>query len=103
MSEIEDHRPPELEDREVRLLQLLQRVWTFAITTKSDYAREYADEIAEAASRSFITTAVVPALAGTIYGRLWKITVPGLEHLLAFAHRIAQSEEAKYAEAYCAD
>lgn len=100
-AEIEDPRPPVLEDREVRLLQLLQRVWTYAITTKSDYAREYADEIAEAASRGFLTTAVVPGRA--IHGRLWKVTPQGLSHLYDRASLIADQEVSKYAEAYCAD
>lgn len=90
-----------MEEREVRLLQLLQRVWTYAITTKSDYARDYADEIAEAASRRFLTTAVVPG--GAIHGRLWKITPAGLNHLWEHAQRIAEEEVAKYAEAYCTD
>lgn len=98
---IEDPRPPERDAREARLLQLLQRVWTFAITTKSDYSREYADEIAEAASRGFVTTAVVPGR--DLFGRLWKITPAGCSFLYEQADRIADQEVVNYAEAYCAD
>lgn len=100
-SEIGDPRPPALEDREVRLLQLLQRVWTYAITTKSDYARDYADELAEASSRGFLTTAVVPSRS--IFGRLWKMTPTGLQHLYDLSDRIADNEVIQYAQAYCAD
>lgn len=99
--DITDPRPPEAEGREYRLLCLLQRVWTYSFTTKADYARVYADEIAEASSRGFITTLVVPS--STIFGRLWKITSVGLQYHEANAHIIAPQEVTNYAETYCAD
>jgi hypothetical protein len=101
LNTIEDTRPPEQSAREVSLLCLLQRVWTYSITTKSDYARHYADEIAEASSRGFLTTLVVPGRP--IHGRLWKMTPAGVDYLFAFAGTIADEEVTNYAQAYCAD
>lgn len=80
---IEDPRPFDEEERSLELCQVLARLWTYSVTTKSDEARIYADEIAEAASRGFITTAVAPH--GTLYGRLWKLTPSGLSFLFAKA------------------
>lgn len=96
--EITDPRPPPTEgqQREIRLLELLQRVWTYAFTTKSDTARVYADEIAEASSRGFLTSQVVPGRV--LFGRLWKITSPGILWLETNSALIADSEVAKYAE-----
>jgi hypothetical protein len=78
---IEDLRPPDEVERIEGLVYILQRLWTHSFTTKSDEARSYADEIAELASRGFITTAVTPR--GSLHGRLWKVTVTGLEYLFA--------------------
>jgi hypothetical protein len=117
MATIVDTRPPALEDRERRLLQILQRVWTYAITTKSDYAREYADEIAQASSAGFLTTQVAPGYAerhgDTItqgenqkvaaFGRLWKITPEGLEFLYANGDLIAEDEARRYEEDFLND
>lgn len=98
-----------MEDRERRLLGLLQRVWTYAITTKSDYAREYADEIAQGASAGLLTTAVTyPPTAWACdrdpdqfaYGRLWKITLEGLAYLQRNEHMIAAEEIDKYTREY---
>lgn len=97
--DIIDKRPPGAEAREVNLLCLLQRVWTYAFTTKSDLARAYADEIAEGASRGFLTTEVVPRRP--IHGRLWKVTPTGLEYLFEHAGRIADEEVANYVESFC--
>lgn len=97
--DIIDTRPPGAEAREINLLCLLQRVWTFQFTTKSDLARAYADEIAEASSRRFLTTAIVPGRP--IHGRLWKITPEGLSHLFANASMIAEEEVTNYVESYC--
>lgn len=44
------------------------------MTTKSDFAREYADYIAMAASMGFISTRITE----TVYGRQWQITSRGL-------------------------
>lgn len=96
---LEDTRPAQAEDREVTLLCLLQRVWTYAFTTKSDLARAYADEIAEAASRGFLTTSVVPGR--DIHGRLWKLTPGGLQYLYDHAGSIADEEVANYVESFC--
>lgn len=96
---LEDTRPPDEEAREVNLLCLLQRVWTYSFTTKADLARAYADEIAEAASRGFITTAVVPGRP--IHGRLWKVTPTGLQHLWANAQAIADEEVRNYVASFC--
>lgn len=80
------------------MLTLLQRVWVYSITTKSDIAREYADEIAEAASRKFVTTEIVPGR--NIHGRLWKLTPEGTDFLFAHAHVIADEEVANYVASF---
>jgi hypothetical protein len=49
----------------------------YQITTKSDFAREFADYVAMAASMGFISTRV----NSTVYGRQWQITVRGLTAL----------------------
>ena len=67
-----DQRGPKLIDR--NLHKVLETVWTSDVTTKSDFAREWADYIAMAASMSLITTKV----ACDIYSRHWQITGAGL-------------------------
>lgn len=76
---------------------MLHRLWTYALTTKANEVRDYADEVAEAASRGFITTAIVPD--GSLYGRLWKLTPLGLSFLFQHSALVAH-EEARYAEAH---
>lgn len=98
MPSIDDSRPPEKEERERALVHMLHRLWTYALTTKSNEVRECADEVAEAASRGFITTSIVPR--GAVFGRLWKLTPAGLSFLFDNAPLVA-SEEARYAEAHC--
>lgn len=87
---VEDPRPFDQAARTLELCQVLSRLWTYSMTTKSDEARLYADEIAEAASRGFITTAVAPH--GSLYGRLWKLTPQGLLFLFANAGDPAATE-----------
>lgn len=93
-----DPRPPDQESRDALLLVLLQRVWTYSITTKADLSRAYADEIAEGASRGFLTTEVVPGRM--IHGRLWKLTPTGTTFLFDNAHVIADEEVANYVESF---
>jgi hypothetical protein len=95
---IEDTRPSKEEGRNEALAHCLQRVWTYVVTTKSDDAREFADEIAEGSSRGFLTTQVVPG--GNVHGRIWKPTPRGLRFLFAHAHLLSD-EEVRYAESYC--
>lgn len=97
---IEDTRPAAKPAREAALVHLLHRLWTYSITTKSDDARAFADEIAEAASRKLITTAVVPSPEAKIFGRLWKLTPEGTALLFA-NHALLTDEEVRYAETYC--
>lgn len=66
-----------LETTGVKLIEVLSRAWHSPFTTKSDFAREYANLIAMAASDGFITT----RLATGLYGRTWQITPRGLQHL----------------------
>ncbi len=96
--DIKDTRPPPTleEERERTILRILQRVWTYHLTTKSDDARTFADEFAEASSRGFLTTRVVFGLE--VYGRLWKITGTGLDHLERHAHKIADEEVMNYGQ-----
>jgi hypothetical protein len=76
------------------LLTLLQHVHTYPTAIQSDLAREYAQEVAEAASRGMITTAIVPGELQ--YGRVWKITISGLRYLYAGSVLIAPQELAAY-------
>ena len=94
----QDARPPEKGERDAALVHLLQRAWTYSLTTKSDDARAFADEIAEGASRGFITTSVIPN--GAVYGRLWKLRPEGVSFLFANANLLTD-EEVRYAEAHC--
>jgi len=96
---IEDTRPAAKLEREAALVHLLHRIWTYAVTTKSDDARSWADEIAEAASRQLLTTQVVPGV-GQIYGRLWKLTPQGTTLLFENGGMLTR-EEQDYAETYC--
>jgi hypothetical protein len=93
MSRIEDTRPSYEGERNAALVYVLQRLWTYSFTTKSDEARAFADEIAEAASRGFISTIVRPE--GGLYGRLWKLTPQGLVYLYLNADAL-EAEEAAY-------
>lgn len=80
----------------LRLLRLLQRVHTYSPTVKSDYAREYAVEIAAAASMGYVTVLVVPG--GSLYGRRWKMTVQGLSYLEHWSSQISTEEQDNYLE-----
>jgi hypothetical protein len=92
-----DTRPPGEDGRKAALVHILQRVWTYAVLTKSDDARAFADEIAEASSRGLLTTQVIPS--GTVYGRIWKVTPSGVKFLFANANLLT-GEEVRYAEHY---
>jgi len=94
---VEDHRPIHAEDREGGIIYILQRVWTYEVSTKSDEARRFADEFAEAASRGLVTTNIVPG--GSLYGRIWKLTPKGLKHLFDNADHIRKEEDA-YVKSY---
>lgn len=101
MNTIEDTRPAAQAGRDKHLLYVLQRIWTYAITTKSDLVREYADEVAEAAGRNFITTKVIPCR--DLHGRLWKLTPEGTQFLFDNADVIADEEVANYVESIITD
>jgi len=94
---VEDNRPAIESERIAGLVHVLQRLWTYSLTTKSDEVRLYADEIAEASSRGFITTSVIPK--GDVYGRLWKLTPEGLTFLYDHA-QVLSSEEEEYVRTY---
>lgn len=57
-----------------RLTRLLCEAWASPFSTKSDVAREYADEIAEASCRGLITVRT----AGGEWGRMWRLTPLGV-------------------------
>lgn len=80
----------------LRLLRLLQRVHTYSPTVKSDYAREYAVEVAAAASMGHVTVLVVPG--GSLYGRRWKLTMLGAAYLEHWSGQISEDEQAAYLE-----
>ena len=60
-----------------RIIKALDIIAVHAPTTKSDFAREYADQIARLASMNLITVKVNP----DIYGRRWRITQKGMDEL----------------------
>lgn len=96
--QLQDSRPGATPERDAALVHLLQRVWTYPVTTKSDDARAFADEIAEGASRHYITTEIIPH--GSMWGRIWKITPDGLAFLFANS-TLLTFEEIRYVEGYC--
>lgn len=59
------------------LAHVLETIWHTHATTKSNFSREFADEIAEAACRGLITTraSFTPM---SPFGRTWRITRRGL-------------------------
>lgn len=59
------------------ITRVLDRAWRAPFSTKSDFARTYADFVALAACEGYITTQV----AIHHYGRTWVITPKGLRHL----------------------
>lgn len=61
-----------------RLISILSTAWQSPFTTKANIAREYADEIAAAASLGYLTT----QQDQTHFGRTWLITSLGLNKLL---------------------
>lgn len=60
-----------------RVNTVLKRAWLFGFRTKSNFAREYADEVAIAASLSFITTKI----GKEHFDKTWHITRKGLDYL----------------------
>lgn len=98
MNTLKDTRPPGEDGRKAALVHLLQRVWTYEVTSKSDDARAFADEIAEGSSRGLLTTQVVPH--GKLWGRIWKLTPKGCTFLFHNANLLSD-EEVRYAETYC--
>ena len=60
-------------------LQVLYDLYLAPRTVQSDFARTWAQEVGSLASRGLITTKE----ARTTYGRLWRITPPGLNQLIA--------------------
>ena len=64
--------PPEMET-------VLDEAWQHGIFTKGNMAREYANAIAEAACKQWLTTEAAPG----IFGNKWPITETGLGALHA--------------------
>lgn len=60
------------------VLDVLWHVWDCPTTTKSNIAKERADEFAIAASEGLITVR-----QGDYYGRVWRVTPRGLSLLWA--------------------
>lgn len=66
------------------LFWLLQSVWRNPPTTKSDFARAHATELAWACSQGFVTTKNVPE---PTYGNVWRITPEGLIQMWTYAEQ----------------
>jgi hypothetical protein len=96
---IVDTRPPGEDGRKAALVHLLQRVWTYEVTTKSDDARAFADEIAEGSSRGLLTTQVVPreARPSDGYGSSPRMG----SRSCSPTPPCFPDEEVRYAETYC--
>ena len=60
-----------------RLIDVLNRAWQGGFRVSSSFARNYAPEVAAAASRGYITTETEPME----YGKDWYITYSGLCYL----------------------
>lgn len=60
-----------------RVNKVLRKAWLGGFMTKSNFAREFANEIAIAASLGLITTKV----GKDQFDRTWRITRKGLDHL----------------------
>ena len=60
-------------------LATLQTIYLAPRTVQSDFAREHAQSIAALASQGFVSTKE----ARNAYGRLWRITPPGQQQLIA--------------------
>lgn len=60
-----------------RVNAVLKKAWLEGFRTKSNFAREFADEVAIAASLGLITTKI----GKDHFDKTWHITRKGLDHL----------------------
>lgn len=60
-----------------RVNVVLRKAWLGGFMTKSNFAREFANEVAIAASLGLITTKI----GRESFDRTWRITRKGLDHL----------------------
>lgn len=65
-----------------KTLLALQSIYLAPRTVQSDFAREYAQQIAALASQGCVSTKE----GRNTYGRLWRITPPGIQQLIAHGH-----------------
>lgn len=73
--------------RELEVLRALSLIWRYGVTrTKSDISRVFATEIAEAASRGWLTTEM--PFDPHRYGANWRLTSAGIDYLLNQARRL---------------
>lgn len=68
-----------LKDPPARATEALYELWNDPRTTKSDFARDYANEIAWLASNGLIT--IMSARFRSRYSFTWKVTSDGLRYL----------------------
>lgn len=61
----------------MNIYNVLERAWKGGFSTKSDFARKHANEVAVCASLGYITTKEKPKT----FSNVWRITNPGLEIL----------------------
>jgi hypothetical protein len=60
---------------EANICQVLKEAWQKGFTTKSDFAREFADYVSIAACMGWVTTRIFPP---DVWGSTWQITSKGL-------------------------
>lgn len=65
--------------REVGRLEVLLMLWMHEVTTKSDFAREQADVVADLASEGYITSQLFPH--SDTHSRTWKLKPSGADLL----------------------
>ena len=69
----EETGPKPIDDYEL----VLGEAWAAPFMTKSNFARDHADTVAASASQGWLTVQEKP----DAFGRFWKVTPTGLEHL----------------------
>ena len=66
----------------LRLTNVLEEIYSYPITTKSNFAREYATEIAYLSCDKMITVIDYDGM----WGNIWRITIDGLIKLIEKNH-----------------
>jgi hypothetical protein len=86
---------------EKNICRVLTEAWKRGFTTKSDFAREFADYVAIAASMGWASTRIFPP---DVWGSTWQITSKGLKALEElYGIDTAEDEEDEAYDEACSD